>query len=593
MPTDKVARLNLRESTTADHRISSDYLPPASGPSRADRPLQWIAENWPYILAIVLPAVVVALLRQVWITDVYLTGDSLWEQSMLQVAAQAGPFGATDHTAYPFGNSLWTNPQMGLLFGTAGWLGVGLLGFSSAVVYNSMFVLAAGLCGAATMWMLRAVVPPRGDLVAVALAVCVTTAAIGQGTVNIALWVIVPLVFGVLLRWSNSAKNRRRKFLWLIAATAIILPLHWSMVLLAVLPVGAAALAFNRQWVDLRGLFWVLGMLGIGFGIQAALYAVAFGPASETQRYSTNFALGGNFGGLLTDSPILSGLAPTVGPTMSGLLNTPLVLLSIATVLASIGVLAGRSGDVRRAVLLSSWSLVFLLFWLSGGLWTAQALLLEWLGMGHPLRVWARLVFILGLLGALWVLVALESLAAREWYRAGRGWVIAGSVAVVFTAVAVLEAFQIPLVDLRPGDAPLAPAARFVAANTSPCPVAQLPVEQMFENAINVRGGVFPTHYDPLYPYLAEPQHFWSYGSYRGGQPVAENPLAGLPKDLQRSDLSGIWDAGYCAVLYEKAAGAAAQEQGDTAPGVRLPGSVVPDYEDEYAVVLLNPQSAL
>ena len=99
-------------------------------------------------------------------------------------------------------------------------------------------------------------------------------------------------------------------------------------------------------------------------------------------------------------------------------------------------------------------------------------------------------------------------------------------------------------------------AVGFLSAHVKPCPVAQLPNEQIPNGRVKLFTHRQRLTYHALAPYVIAPEFFWSAGSYDPKHPTG---LGQLGTTVGDADIARLKDWGYCAVLYDKAVGGVAR----------------------------------
>ncbi len=521
-----------------------------------------------------------------------LGGDQLWVQAMMQAHGQVGVFGVTDHLAWPMGASPWSLPQLGIAAGVFAQVMIGGLGLPVASTTTLFVAIAAGANAGAILFLLRSIAGRALAGAAGVLAVCLGASpwVLQQwGTINLSVLVIVPLALGVLVRAATSAGTPPAAAVAAVAIIAAVSPMWWVLVTAMILPFLVLAPLVRKAWRQIAGIALVWMGVVAGLAVQAALAAVAAGNMSDFNRNSLDsFELGGGLADLLRASPVLNGVVERLTafpqppePVAGGVV----ALLAAFAVFALLADPPARVGRAVPLTALTGVTTVSLLYFLAGGLGQLQGALAFVLGTVSPARWWSRLLIVVAIWGAAWVVVALlrwrdsRTPTQRPWLRFA---LILGGVALTAGTLMDLNALRR---DIAIGPVPEDQAAvAFLAESVSPCPVAQLPANGLPNSRLEVL--LFdPLLYRGLMPYVLAPDFYWSAGS---DQPDQSGPLDRIPTEIAEPELEALRNAGYCAVLYSKGLAAQVEAQGAALPGTRVRG-IKPDFENRaFTVILLN-----
>jgi hypothetical protein len=557
--------------------------------------------------------VLVALIARPWNagTGVFaIGGDDLWLQASAQVAASVGPFGIDPNLGWPSGYALWSVPQLGILLGGILWLFGGVLGTSSAAAVLWAIAVVAGLTAMASLFLFRSVIPTVSITFALPLAVALggsPAPLVVVGHVNVAAWFLLPLLVGISFRMRGCA--RRERLLWGLAAFALVAvsPLWWVIVFLLFLGLIILVGLIVRDWDAVFDRLILAAALALGLMVQILLfrsYPNLSGSVSRG-RWDSNL-----FGGNLTDFLLASPLANEY------LLPFDDLVLGASREFRPIGVVAAVLGLVlvimvllgaavnrffpdepgNTIATLTQWSVVVLLFFLTGGFGNLQAAMAVLLGGGSPARTWSRLGLIGALLGATWLLLALTRWSDRRASSSPgtRSVAVAGVVAaVVVVGIYFVDARQISNVAGVSRVAAQADFAEYGAVEflrstqSEPCVTLQLPVTDGLLPRTPQEAEDFPQYYYRGYiPYLMAPQLGWTYGAV---SPVAIAELEAIAEpSLTRTDPSL---EPFCAVLFDKQAAAVLREEGEPLPGSDVSALGQPDFSGDRFEVFVLPET--
>lgn len=527
-------------------------------------------------------------------------GDQAWMQASAQVGMQSGPFATNIHTGWSSGFDPWAYPTGGAIgFFAMAWLFGVVEDSSSNVLVGIMAVTAATIATATYAAVRLGAARPVHRYVAwlAALAMGISPYVLSKtGHYLVAAFYLVPVVIAVIgvLRVRRS----RRMTGWLlalVAATALVSTLWWTLIVAYLLAFGLLIALLLRSWSWARLTGMVLGAVGIGAALPIGLSLThAVSEATWNRQPWDSRGLSGSLTDFILASPFLRSLWPgldQVLPATSAELSTVGLLPALAALAALAMALTAYlrfSEDDRKSV---GWLLVALqvtlLTFLTLGLGTMTEAVLSLVGVESPLRAWSRLSIIVALLGLMlvapWLSDRVASLSGRTRP------VVLTLVAVV--AVAFMLADVRSIVTMTPRtlpDIPEVPAVAYLTETVGDCPVAQLPVGSFpdFPMADGTELSI-TYYYRGFVPYLLNPEGRWSFGAALGT--ASDTLLRDLPATVETQDLLGLRAAGYCAVLYDNEYADWVRGRGLGWPGEATRG-LVPDWSgDRFDVYLLQP----
>jgi len=574
----------------------------------------WVDRFGPYALAMGLTAVVALLYLQPWNlgADQIFSGgeDILYLQANLVEAAQVGPFGTNPNLAYPAGDNLWSFPALGMAILTGGWLFVGVFGMPSAASALLLMTLTLVATSGSVLFLFRGLIGRRSAWLAAALAAALAISPFflaKVGHLNVATIFVIPLALGILLR----AEERTR--IWLVAAAGAVFvgvavsPLWWGLVLILLLSAIGVGVLLQRSWDRVIAVIALGVASSLGVGIQILLVTQATGSGEAVQRGPwASSRWSGQLTDLLVSSPVINDLYP------KGLLKTlqegassefkPLGLVGAAFFVVVLLLLLksmpqfireGSAAGTVKTTLLIVISTVTLLFFFTGGLGNAQSAVAALLGTSSPARVFSRIAILVAMLGMAWFLLYFTRWRSRT--NASRPAVLGISAAVGVCAIAITG------VDLQAVPAPAHTAAsnfaeyeavNFLRTNMQPCPVAQLPQDGTpTPRAVPRDQKEYPkAEFDSLFyyrgyvPFLIAQDYQWSFGSFYKGSKTA---LTAVGPSLTPAAVPSLKEAGFCAVLYDKAL--AESRAANKLEGIKVEGMPAPDFSSErFDVYLLR-----
>ncbi|MEI8082290.1 MAG: hypothetical protein WCI74_10650, partial [Actinomycetes bacterium] len=436
------------------------------------------------------------------------------------------------------------------------------------------------------------------------------------GHLNVATIFAVPLALGLLLR----ARDRSVRW-WVVAAvvTAVavaVSPLWWGIVLLFLLAVIGLGVLLQRSWQRVLAVVVVGSGVVVGVGFQFLLFRAARVPGASFGRslWAAN-TFGGKFSDLLVSSPLFDKLLSTsaweritkgtsvelkpVGIVCAAAFIV-LVMVLIKATPAFIRLGSADSDTAPRVdtTLLAVMSVVVLLFFAVGSLGNLQAGVGAVFGVASPARTFSRMSIILAMLGLAWCLLYFNRWRESTRLSTRNSRIVTAVVGVVVVAISIADLSAVPR---APTAAPQAmaeyPAIEFLRANTTACPVAQLPQDGApIPRRIGPKGSTTKArqeyneqfYYRGYYPYLLATDYFWSIGSYYSGAKTALNAVG---TTLTPAAADKLASAGFCAILYDKKL--AARPGAKALEGSAIAGMPAPDFvSPRYDVFLLAKRPA-
>lgn len=485
-----------------------------------------------------------------------LGGDYLWTQSVFESIGQVGLFAKNPALNWPDGLSVWSHPQLGIFVMFVAWVLVALLGFGSGIAVYLALVAVAAVNASATLFLFRGVVRGRMSILSVAFACSAGASPFvleKSGHLSVAAFFLVPLSIGSAIRFPSASRAGRWAYPISVLLAAAFSPLWWVVVCLLIVAVAAVPWLLRRSWVYFKSTGVVGAALFVALVLQSLLYRSARidGQLPTRGPWDSN-----NYGGHLVDlalsSPFLNAQFPRLGSLSAGAsfemshVGMLGAMAAAACVLAVVVIPPLRVGRVNDTAILAATSVSSVLWFLLGGLGNLQAAAAVFLGATSPARVWARLVVVLAVLGATWVIAYLDGRGSRL-----TSW--GGVLVVTATAAigAVLDAsVVVPYLPAPRQVQPEYSAVDFLVKSKSPCPVAQLPLDgtpmpRLFDGT----DATWDLYLRPHVPYLLAPEFSWSFGPYL---PERLDNLNAVPVEFTAKDLDRLRELGYCAVLFDK-----------------------------------------
>jgi len=529
-------------------------------------------------------------------TNSFSGGDITGELFAIKVATKANLIGIVSTLGWPNGFALWAEPLLGLgPYLTAIVLSRVFMLNDISVIYLVSTSIGITINAIAAWWMVNKEFENKKYAYFFSFVIGISPFALMRlGQIPVA-WLFFPFIFLGIIFKLNKNQITRKNALIILLITGSFSPLWWTIVCLLI---AFALLVVNFIGIkQLKGNLkdYLVILLGTGFSTLPTVYLnyLSRDYSGETSRFPWQSNIfGGKFLDLLLSSPFLNhvfdlrskiseGVSPEAASSHIG------IFLGILTAYLILQILLNK--EIRSDILPNNFyliSLVFLLFFVTGGLGNLQAGMLVLLGEVSPARTWFRLIFFLGILGLYLLLKILEN-AKLSNFRIN-----------IFMGLAVLLTFfDNQFIDfiqpVKKENIAEYAAVNFLDKETKNCPVLQIPIDTypLNQDFQFVNGSKFA--YNQMMPYLLSDNNKWSlvgipgnkfWGSYKS-----------IPVDIDVSKLATLKNQGFCAILFDKDF---SNWQIERKAGLDYtqgfwPGLTVnidnPDFEDSrYKVYLLN-----
>jgi hypothetical protein len=584
----------------------------AAPPTPVGRMLFWGRHSlgW-YLLAVAIAAIGTAAILRPWVAGgVFVSGDAAFQQSAIEIVRQVGLFDIDTHLGWSGGVGFWSVPQLGYFLGWGAQILTGIGNMPAATALLWLLVASAAATASACLFFLRSIkrsVSFGANLLAVALAVAIGASpavTMIPGHLNVAPWFVVPVALGAVIRLIASGDRsvtRQAGTVALVFLAGAISPAWWLFVVILLIAAFGAVQLVVGKWRGVAVAAAVAVGLALGAVIQFLAYSSVPSIASDVGRsaWSSN-----KYGGYLVDifrsSPFVNEQIPALNVLDVG----------SSTEFKPVGVLAGAAVVVTVIVVLSGWLLssrltaradpratalsvispVVLLTFVTGGLGNLQAGLFVLVGSESPGRAWSRLMVVVALAGAAWILVIVSRAGRSQWASSWRQRAPAAFAAVSILIPVVLivvwfvdtrALFPQGVVASQQGVVDSAEVAErgaveFVRAQGPPCPTLQLPVTNGVEIRTKTELTIADTAYRGYVPYLLAPDLYWSYGSVSADQ-LAK--LRKIPKILPTDASKELRAQGYCAVLFDSFLASELPKKQEKLPGMDVASLGAPDYD--------------
>ena len=484
---------------------------------------------------------------------VFSGNDFTYEIFITKLASEGNFFGISKNVGWPGGFAVWANPLFGFgpyyLSYTLGTL------FSSLSIYQIYFiVLSAGISlnAVSAYWMVEKEFTNRFYPIITGLIVGISPFGLMNiGHMPVA-WMFYPILFiGVAFRLSRKQINYK-KALFILFISGIFSPLWWSVVVLfiSLLITICYAIIWKVSKDNLKDWFFV--SIGVAISIIPTLILIVlsrnYSGIGARYPWQSN-VFGGRFTDAFLSSPylniqfsLLEKFSEGVSPEAK--INSVGFVLGVCVLVGLIYVLNNEKSKVLNLPeIFYKLTIVFLLFFVSGGLGNFQAGLFVLFGQVSPARVWFRLIIILGILG---FIIFLKYIASKNPSYKLLGFILFFSVFVSLIDLKYLDRIDYvskdSLIESKP--------TYFLDSNTKNCPVLQVPVDTypLMQDFLGDNGSKF--NYNQMIPYTLSSNNKWSLVGTPGDK--YWNNYKNLPTNINVSNIQLIQSAGFCAILFDK-----------------------------------------
>lgn len=561
--------------------------------------LRWSSFGWYGLIAIASFTAMVLAVGQFHLLSESFSGagDQLFFQAQITMAGQTGPFGNNSHLNWQAGTNPWSQPQAGFFVLISAWLLSGMFGLPSMGAYILIFGIVGALNGIASLFLLRSVVGTKLSFLAFVLSFTIGGAGmfaiLKLQHLNVAAFFLMPVLLGVLFRQWNRQSRPSWAVVTALAMFAAVSPLWWVFVAFIALVAFGPFLIWNRKKGSTRSFLIIMASAFLG-GLVPVFFAFANSDKSAIQTRSglDSNLYGGHLADFLAASPLLNRRFGFADAGVSLELSQVGMVGAIAAGCALLALLAVRfpRTEAGGSALLYAGTVIFFLTFLLGGIGNLQAAAAVLLGTESPARVWARLTIVIALIGACWFLIVVRTLVDRWQSRARVRKVTIAALGTLFLIMWAAD-YAVATPTRTAWSSPNLPeiaVTDYLKTHTTPCPVAQLPVDSTPISRVPWAQS-YQTHDDFLYrgflPYILAKDYFWTFGDSTSAK---ASSVSKLKEVVESEEFSALKAAGFCAVLYDKKLAQFVSDNQVSLPGREIDTTDAPTFENErYELFIL------
>ncbi len=521
-------------------------------------------------------------------------GDGAWNQARVQVLSFPNFLGSTDNLAFPIGENVWNNPQLGI--------GNSLLIYILSIFdrLNSgqvliLVMLIGGILNLVSMFLLSNSLKLNFYFRFIFVAIGSLTPFYFEKFehLGISQYYLVVIFLFVLVEYYKDKYSKKSLFLILLL-TSLFSSIWWIIVLIYLsfsLLLINLILYINKKQIEIKNLiiFYIstFTVLLISLSPSALLLFLSRNTIGESRFGPWQSEIfSGKFSDLLTGSNIIKLLNPNfmdrIKPALSnesqvlGLSLTIFFIFLIYKILVH-PISANNPKESAQGSILQA-GIMSLLFYLTGGFGNLQSTFFNLINTDPPARAWSRLSILLAIIG---LYLAFKSLSEKRMSK------INYALVTVLVFISFVESFlsQKPKY-LFIAETQEFSAVEFIFQNLKDCPVLQLPVDtlpipQDFQNQ-----NADKFYYHGYRPYLINPEFNWSFGAWTHSPGWYFSAV--VPAEVTYDWIQNQSEIDYCAILFDKDFSAWRAQDAPEWPGIRI-GDLKPQFENErYQVYLFS-----
>lgn len=510
--------------------------------------------------------------------EIFFSGDALQHQYWFQLISQTNLIYIDNNIASPVGDSIWSNPQLGLFISVLALVLQDIFHFNSSQGLILVFLILGTINFIFTLKLARIIRLNFVLTTLLSLTIGLSPFYLEKiGALGVAAF--YPLIAVIITLISSQTKvyeNLTREYfsLFIIIFTASF----WWLVLIAavLVPVLIVQFIYYLIFRNVNSIFkYWLNLFFITYG-SLAFYFLLFHQYSRLRGQNRwqpwqSEIFSGKFSDLLLGSPLLTSLVPSFMSSLSGgtspgaigdrlgFIQTLGVFFLVFFILIYMIVDTPTKSNDYWIKHLAFIGLVLILFYVTGGFGNLTSGLLILFDQTSPIRAWSRLNVVLSLTGLLILSFYLQK------YSSNKVQILVTTAFITFTFADVLFT-QKPVIN-RVSDSMEYQVSKYVSENVSACKILQIPVDTqpIPQDYLNENNGDF--YYTGYKQFILNPELSWSFGNWTHSYGWLYE--ASIPTVLDRKWLNER-NENICGVIYDKEFAKWRQISAEDWPGLKV-----------------------
>jgi hypothetical protein len=492
--------------------------------------------------------------------DLFFSGDALQHQYWFQLISQTNLIDIDNNIASPVGDSIWSNPQLGLLISVLALVLQDIFQFNSSQSVTIVFLIIGTINFIFTLKLARIVKLNYVLTTLLSLTIGLSPFYLEKiGALGVAAFYPLIAVLVTLISSQSKVKgnlNREYFFLFMIIFTASF---WWLIVMAAVIfPVLIVNFVYHLIFKGVNSIYkYWLNLFFITYGSLALYFFVSLQYSrlrgeNRWQPWQSEI-FSGKFSDLLLGSPLLSSLIPDLISTLAGgtspgatgdrlgfvqTLGVFFLIFFIMFYLIAESLTKIHDFWIRHLIF---FGFILVLFYISGGLGNLTSGLLILLEQTSPIRAWSRINMIISLIGLLLLTFYLQKYSSKKLQ-------IIVTLAMVMLTYADLTNSKKPIFS-KISESMEYQVSKYASEKVVSCKILQIPVDTqpIPQDYLNENRGAF--YYSGYKQYILNPELSWSFGNWT--QSYGWLYEAAIPTLLDREWLNAR-NENICGVIYDK-----------------------------------------
>jgi len=492
--------------------------------------------------------------------NIFFTEDALQIEYWFKLISETNMFGIEHRIANPVGDSIWSNPSLGVAISSSAFVLQDIFNLGTAQTVLAVFFLVGIANFTSTLYLAKVLNLNYLLTSFMAFAIGLSPYYFEKvGAVGVAAFYPLIIFISYLIKYQRieiafSIKNFI--FLFIVILTSSF---WWLIVLLVVLTsiVGVYFLPsiINKSFDN--SFLYVLKVYGFVITSLIIFYTISLNYSylrgeNRFQPWQSEI-FSGKISNFILYSPFIETIAPISTTNLSG-------GISPGAFLDQVGFIPGLSIIFLFALFFLSFTkfdnpldnktwfkplllvgLVSTFFYVSGGFGNLLSGLFVLLEQTSPIRSWSRLNILMGIIGLVFMLVIVQIKFSR---RIQSIFLFLGSIIII------ADLYYSDLPDTSYIDKSSEKVvSEYLVNNVSMCKVIQIPVDTqpIPQDYINEQKGKF--YYTNYKQYLLNPNLNWSYGNWTHSEGWVYE--ASIPTEVNQQWLNSSKE-NICAVIYDK-----------------------------------------
>ena len=528
--------------------------------------------------------------------NIFFTEDALQIEYWFKLISETNMFGIEHRIASPVGDSIWSNPSLGVAISSSALLLQNVVNLGTAQTVIAVFFLVGVANFGSSLYLAKVL-----NLNYLLTSFFTFTIGLSPyffekvGAIGVAAF--YPLIIFISFLIKNQSKEEKLSskefvFLFIVILTSSF---WWLIVLLAILTliVGVYVLTISQNKTFENPFRYILGIYGFVITSLIIFYVISLNYShlrgeNRFQPWQSEI-FSGKVSNLILSSPLIETIIPISTTALNGGISPGAFLDQVGFILVlsilflftlfflSFTKFSNPLADKSWYKPLLLVGLVATFFYISGGFGNLLSGFFVLAEEASPIRSWSRLNILMSIIGLVFISVIIQLKFSKTLQAV---FLFCASILVF----ADLYYSALPETDYIDNSSEKI-VSEYLMRNVSMCKVIQIPVDTqpIPQDYINEQGGKF--YYTNYKQYLLNPNLNWSFGNWTHSQGWVYE--ASIPTEVNQEWVDSSKE-NICAVLYDKEYAEWRSREAAEWPGLKIALGVPSFVNERYEVYLVK-----